>query len=730
VRNAPSAPPRVLRALAAAFVVVGAALFFLGAADAVRLGLGPRAPAPAADAATHPRAVLIGPDGIDHRWLVRYLDEDARRPPGERRLPNLAALRAEGALHPLRSETPPESPVAWASLLTGVNPGRHGILDFVRPGASYRPLNGMVDVRRMRLALGRVPIRPATARSRLAAPTFLERIHAAGYPVLGIRQPLLFPARPLPGARLLAGLGTPDIAGGAGFYAVWSSRVAFPSGDTVFGGVQIPLDPDAPDLWDTTLPGPIDPTRPPPRRGGLARATAPLRFEVRRLPEGPAVAITLAGRTEVVPVGARSPFMVVPFDLGTLPRIRVRGHVRFEVKKVDPLVVLADPVNIYAPDAPLPLTTPPEWGAELFARYGPFETVGWTEQTFALNDFYQDDAGFLRDLLEDMDRGAALLLGEIDRGARCVLQVFTATDRALHGFQRLYDPEHPLHEPGRLEALGDPMLQMFERLDRLVGEVQGRLGEDDLLIVCSDHGFLTWRHGVNLNQWLVEEGYMALRGGAVEQNLRNFFHDGDLGADAVDWSRTRAYAMGLGQIYLNRAGREEEGIVTDQEADGLVREIRERLLALRDPLRPAERPIRDVFLLRELYSGPEVAAAAEIQVGFAEGYRVSWQTALLGGMGRAVFEANDRPWSGDHCSTDPALVPGILLVNRPVPPAPADRPYHVRDVAATVLAFFGLDPSDLEGRPVPLGPPTTPSTPGAGARGTEPPVPASGGGGR
>ena len=152
-------------------------------ADAFRAFLPPRAPAPAEDLATHPRMVVLGFDGVDFRWLNRYLDEDAELPVGERRFPRLARLRADGTLCELRSEIPPESPVAWASVITGVNPARHGIFDFVRPGASYRPYNGMVDVRRMRLLFGRVPVRPPQGRSRLAAPTFLERIHDAGCPV-------------------------------------------------------------------------------------------------------------------------------------------------------------------------------------------------------------------------------------------------------------------------------------------------------------------------------------------------------------------------------------------------------------------------------------------------------------------------------------------------------------------------------------------------------------------
>ncbi len=679
---------------------LGLLVLALAAGDAVRLALPDRAPAPAADARTHARAIVIGLDGVDPVWLERYVKEDLRRPEPERRLPAFERLIRISGLHRLRSEIPPESPVAWSSLMTGVDPGRHRITDFVRPSRSYRPENGMVDVRRMRLLGGRLVLRPPIAAARLAYPTFLERVAAAGYPVLAIRQPGLFPAKAVPGAHLLSGLGTPDLAGGPGYYAVWSSRAGFPSGDTTFGGTQIPLDPEETRAWDTTLPGPVDPSLPRGRGGTLSRATAPLHLEV---VEGdpPAVAIRLADRTEVVPLGGRSSFFVVPFELDTVPHIHLRGHVRFEVKQVDPLMVLADPVNIYAPDPVMALTTPKAWSEELWEEYGPFETVGWTEQTFALNDEYQDDEGFLRDLLADMDQGEKMLLGELERGDACVFQVFTATDRALHCFYRYYDPEHPAYVKGKVEALGDPMLRVYTRADRVLGDVMARLGPNDLLIVASDHGFQTWRWQVNLNRWLVDEGYMVLKRSTAEQNLAKFGLEGDTGADAVDWPRTRAFAMGLGQIFLNVRGRESEGIVSSGEAPALAREIREKLLRVRDPRHPENRPIREVYLLHEVYHGPYVNEAADLQVGFDVGYRVAWQTALLGDMSQPLFVDNKKPWSGDHCSTDVSVVPGILLLDRPLAPAPPDRPYRVHDVAATVLDFFGLDTSDLEGRPLP-----------------------------
>lgn len=407
-------------------------------------------------------------------------------------------------------------------------------------------------------------------------------------------------------------------------------------------------------------------------------------------------------------MGGRSEFFAVRFRLGTLPAVEIAGLVRLEAKSLDPLTVLADPVNIDMRAAPFPITTPPEYGAELAARYGLFETVGWQEQTFALNDYRQDDEAFLADALDDMRRGAGLLLGELARGSRCVFQCFTATDRVAHAFFRVRDTGHPQHDPKVAARLGDPILLSYREMDRIVGAVRATLAPEDLLLVVSDHGFATWRYGVNINQWLLDEGYLTLKGNMAEKNLGQLFQRGDLGVDVVDWSKTQAVAIGLGQVFFNVKGRRPQGIVPPDDVPRLREELRAKLLALRNDYAPEEAPIRRVAFLHEEYSGPSALEAGDLQLLFAEGYRVSWQTALLGGFNGRVVERNDRPWSGDHCSTDPEVVPGILLVNRRLVPAAPERPYHVRDVAATALAWFGLPTDDLDGRPWPLDAAETP----------------------
>jgi hypothetical protein len=519
---------------------------------------------------------------------------------------------------------------------------------------------------------------------------------------------MLFPARELPGAETLAGLGTPDVAGSNGAYAIYQAGFGFASARTVFGGTRFRLDSrPATRAYDTVLEGPYDPTG-RESDGGKRRITVPLRFE-RGGREDP-VTITVGGTSVRVAAGERSPWMRVTFEVPSWPPRAVPTRVRFEVKSTDPLEVLADPVQFDATSPVLPLSWPRTFAGDLERRYGPYKTTGWTEQTFMLNDGTTSEAAFLKDLLEDMEHGEAVLRGELARGGRCVFSCFTQTDRAAHCFFWRRDGErHPAWDAMAFAALPDPLGDVYRRMDRIVGGVLSTLEEDDVLLVASDHGFASWRRGMNVNQWLMDEGYLVPSKDeegrpedAAERTLGDFF--GERLKIRIDWSRTRAYAIGLGQIYVNRKGREVNGIVEDADVPALVEEIERKVLAFEDV--DGTTPVAKVYRLHDLYEGPHRTEAAEIQLGFRPGYRVSWQTALLGGLrqGGPVCENNTVAWSGDHCSTDRDAVPGVLFSNRRIPPAPAGRPYDVRAIAATALAHFGLDASDLDGTPLPLGP--------------------------
>jgi predicted AlkP superfamily phosphohydrolase/phosphomutase len=212
----------------------------------------------------------------------------------------------------------------------------------------------------------------------------------------------------------------------------------------------------------------------------------------------------------------------------------------------------------------------------------------------------------------------------------------------------------------------------------------------------SDHGFHSFRRSVNLNTWLVQNGFMVFEGQESEKKgLADLFGRGKFW-EGVDWSRTRAYAVGLGQIYFNLRGREGQGIVSaGAEYTALQDEIAGKLGRLADP-DTGEQVMRAVYRRDDIYEGEYLQYAPDLQVGFNDGYRVGWQDTL-GGVNRAVVENNNRKWSGDHCATATEISGGVFFANRKFAnPAPS-----IMDLAPTILKTLGVPlPADLDGKPL------------------------------
>jgi len=216
-----------------------------------------------------------------------------------------------------------------------------------------------------------------------------------------------------------------------------------------------------------------------------------------------------------------------------------------------------------------------------------------------------------------------------------------------------------------------------------------------VLMVVSDHGFHSFRRGVNLNTWLVQNGYMVFHDqGAGGKSLNELSGHGKFW-EGVDWSRTKAYAVGLGQIYFNLRGRESQGIVsTGAEYAALQDEIRSKLMPLTDPDDGA-RIFADVYKRDEIYKGEYIQQAPDLEVGFYDGYRVGWQDTL-GAIQRTVVENNNRKWSGDHCATATEISAGVFFSSRRVETRP-----HIMDIAPTVLKILEAPiPADLDGKPL------------------------------
>jgi predicted AlkP superfamily phosphohydrolase/phosphomutase len=171
---------------------------------------------------------------------------------------------------------------------------------------------------------------------------------------------------------------------------------------------------------------------------------------------------------------------------------------------------------------------------------------------------------------------------------------------------------------------------------------------------------------VGLNNWLLENGFLAVKSGTEE----------------IDWTRTRAYAMGLNALYVNLAGRERFGIV--RQRDPVIQELREKLLGFRDPKNGA-------VVVEAVAEAP----GPDLIVGYARGYRASWQTGI-GGFSKMVLEDNVDAWTADHC-INAADVPGVLFTTRKIrvlDPA-------LKDLPVSLLGLYGLKaPAEMTGRSV------------------------------
>jgi predicted AlkP superfamily phosphohydrolase/phosphomutase len=206
-------------------------------------------------------------------------------------------------------------------------------------------------------------------------------------------------------------------------------------------------------------------------------------------------------------------------------------------------------------------------------------------------------------------------------------------------------------------------------------------------MVFSDHGFTSFRRGVHINSWLVQNGFMTL-------TKKMSIDDKEGGGlfQYVDWKKTSAYALGFGSIYLNLRGRERQGTVEPgSEAESLSDRIISEMAKLTDP-KDGQAVVKKVYKRHEIYDGGQEKNAPDLVMGFNDGFRGSWQTAL-GGSPAGILEDNLKKWSGDHI-VDPSIVPGIFLANFKIK---NDAP-SLMDIAPTVLSFFGLDSNNMKGQ--------------------------------
>ena len=634
------------------------------------------------------RVVVLGLDGQDPELTEQFMKEGV--------LPNFSRLREQGAFLPLQTTLLAESPVAWTSFQTGCNPGKHRIYDFLVPNrkshlpelssAKVSPPKRMLSLWRFRIPLGRPII-----RGRRRSQPFWKILGEHGIFSTILRVPITFPPERFNGVMLSA-MSVPDLKGSQGTYAYFSSdpheHLPLTSGERI----PVELDTNR-GVIRSAIPGPENPLR---RAGGEMRVP----FEVKIGANGSAAELTVAGK--IYPLKLREYTPWIPLDFKAGLGLTVRGIVRFYLMASSPhLKLYMTPINIDPEKPALPISHPFTYAVYLAKTQGRYSTLGMAEDTSALNEEVVDEDAFLAQTYLIHQERARMFFDALQKTPRgAVVCVFDITDRLQHMFFRHLDRTHPANRGRDVTKHAQAIKKLYLEMDDLVGRTMGELGDDTVLIVMSDHGFKPFRRGVNLNSWLHQHGFLAVKGALTGADM---FQD-------VDWSRTKAYAVGFGGIYLNMSGREANGTVQPgEEAEQIKREIKEGLKRLHDE-QEGVHPVREVYDSKEVYTGPYVSEAPDLIVGFRPGHRVAWRS-VTGGIGRTIIEDNERSWSGDH-NFNPPDVPGMLFCNRKI--TSESRP-SIMDIGPTVLDLFGVAiPRYCDGKSlIPMMPrmPMTPTTP-------------------
>lgn len=622
------------------------------------------------------RVVILGLDGLDYGLTQQFLEEG--------KLPHLAALRDKGCFKPLASTLPPISPVAWSSFQTGVNPGKHNIFDFLTPDTrTYQPKLSSVEIRpprrSLRLGKRRFPLGKADVRLLRKSKPFWNVLGEYGIFNSILRVPITFPAEKLRGVQLSA-MCVPDLRGTQGMFSHYTTRPP-EAGEKTGGEVHnVVREGNAVRGELIGPPHPLDP----------ARGNLKLPFSVTLNGDGRA-ALRINGAKHDLVRERYTDWVQVRFRV--MPGMSVYGVCKFLLLQTSPEFELyVTPINIDPENPAMPIGYPAVYPVYLAKRQGAYATLGLAEDTWALNEQVLRDEHFLRQCVDFDREREAMFFDSLDkvRQGVCVC-VFDGTDRMQHMFWRYLDEEHPARPKEVPSAFGRVIEDLYRRMDDLVGRTVAKCGDDGtLLMVLSDHGFNTFRRGIDLNRWLEENGYLV-----VDDQRRNEEHLG-----GVDWSRTRAFAVGLTGIFLNIKDKYSQGIVSaDGEAEALRQEIAQRLGELVDP-QTGQKAVKRAYIARHAYRGPYKDEAPDVIVGYERGYRVSWEAAI-GRTTREVFHDNTKAWSGDHC-VDPSLVPGVLFCDRPIE---TEKP-RLLDIGPTVLDLFGIDvPDYMDGMPLVVGEP-------------------------
>ncbi|MFQ5740659.1 MAG: alkaline phosphatase family protein, partial [Acidobacteriota bacterium] len=613
------------------------------------------------------KVVILGIDGLDPKLLQGFLKDGA--------LPHFEQLMRQGDFRPLQTTMPPLSPVAWSTFVTGMDPGGHGIFDFIRrdPQTMFPEyaMNRTVQSD-WNLDLGSwvIPLSGGRVEQLRQGKTFWQILDESGVPTTVFRIPVNFP--PAAGGHSFSGMGTPDILGSqGGTFALYTD---FPPANAreITGGTVYPVEVRR-DRVQAQLHGPPNTFRRERKPGSRDQWLTPklsTNFEVFLDPDQPVAKLVVEDTRFILQEGEWSDWVRIDFE--ALPYLAsISATCRFYLQQVRPHFRLyVSPLQINPADPVMPISWPESWAPELQRHLGYFYTQELPEDTkafsygvFSGSEFWDQSQFVFRERRKALD----YFLENFKEGL--LFFYFSSVDQGCHMLWRYIDPRHPGFV--RDERLAKGIRTLYQEMDEALGKIMAAIDAETTLIVMSDHGFSPFYRGINLNSWLLERGYVRLRD-PTQRGLQPAFMN-------VDWTGTRAYAVGLNGLYVNLRGREKNGIVSPgADYQRLLDRLERDLLALKDP-QTGQQVVTSVVQSRRDFKGDHLEDAPDIIVGYNYGYRSSWENPL-GEFPREIFVDNKEAWSGDH-SIDSRFVPGVLVTNQRITlPQPA-----LADLTAAVL---------------------------------------------
>ena len=632
------------------------------------------------------KVIVIGIDGMDPRLCQRMMKEG--------QLPNLAKISNAGGFSKLGTSIPPQSPVAWSNFINGAGPGSHGIFDFIHrhpheqcapfySAAETLPGMGGFEIGDHRLQIDSWPFnhKPARTVLRRQGVPFWDFLDAKKITSVFYDLPSNYPPSPSQYGhhRCVSGMGTPDMLGTYGTYQYFSEDS--PRKNVEDGGGKRSRLRFVNDTARVQLVGPDN---------SMLKVPKPItiEFEVHRDADTNSALLELQGRKILLNQGEWSPWVKLDFAMSVprpLPTQHASGICRFYLQKVTPNFQLyVTPINVDPSNPAVPLSEPPKLIKDISKDLGLFYTTGFQEDHKARSNGIFDDDEFRKQATMVLDERLELLEHAIKNYEDGLLFFyFSSSDLQSHMFWWDADenPDHPTRTSPEASHRYQHVKDLYKRLDEVIGDLYDRYGSKATIFVMSDHGFANFGRQFNLNSWLRDFGFLN------PSECKSILVD-------CDWTRTRAYGMGINGLYLNLKGRERDGIVEPgEEQEKLTKQLVARLQAVRDV--DGNQVIRNVYRASEIYSGQATEFAPDLIVGYARGYRASWETCL-GELTQDALLDNPSAWAADHCA-DALEVPGVLFSNQKF----SAKDPSLIDLAPSILAEFGLPkPSTMTGHSI------------------------------